>query len=119
MEHSLRDKPLAKELSIYLIELKGEKQFASYSGLIFSYQLHSNVGYSFQLARDFVSRRIDCMSPLDYRFLISIKNPFWELSELEKKATQRIIKAAPSATVFPNKYNLPEAKHIIGENMFS
>lgn len=33
MEYSPRDKPLAKELSIYLIELKGEEQLSALLGI--------------------------------------------------------------------------------------
>lgn len=48
MEYFSWDKPLAKELSIYLIELKGEKQFLSLVVPCIKILLSaSNVGYSF------------------------------------------------------------------------
>lgn len=97
MEYFSWDKPLAKELSIYLIELKGEKQFLSlvvpWINILLS---ASNVGYSFQLTRDFVSRRIDRMSPLSriafkFRLKIHFRNWLnrWKKSHQRSAVTDR------------------------------
>lgn len=82
MEYFPQDKPLAKELSIYLIELKGEEQLARFTQDYHSLISQQRRVFS-QLTRDLVlfSREIDWMSPPKDRFLISIKNQFRERME--------------------------------------